>query len=64
MTDEIFYYIINPGSLFCCDTILTNDPEDVPKLIVRQFRPEWLKNNNSQEIAEGYTQQTWKSPTR
>ena len=58
------YYIVNPGSLFCWDTILTNDDEYVPKLLVRQLRPEWVINNNDSEHVEGYVKQTWKTPTR
>lgn len=58
------YYIVNPGALFWCDTILTNDKDYVPKLLVRQLRPEWIINNHSDKVVEGYSLQTWKTPTR
>ena len=65
VTDQIaYYYIINPGELLCWDSILTNDYETVCKLLVRRMRPEWMMNNNNNEIDENYTKQTWKTPTR
>jgi hypothetical protein len=57
------YYIINPGALFCCDNILSNDADYTPKMLVRQLRPEWMINNHDDEFVEGYVKQTWIKPT-
>jgi len=64
LEDEVFYHIVNPGALFCWDSILTNDPENAPNLIVRQLRPEWIMNNISDEVAEGFIKQTWINPVK
>ena len=55
---------MNPGCLFPCETIVSNDEDAAPSQISRQLRPEWIINNSNDEVAEGYIKQTWRSPTR
>ena len=65
ISDQVaYYYLVNPWDLLWWDSIVSNNPDSVWKSLVWKMRPEWIINNNNNEIDENYSKQTWKTPTR